>query len=151
MITRRRRQGSETEQQLIADSESHQQVVKGPSSGLLWSGSESSFNQPAFYFVPPGEPGSTANAPNVAGLNFLDEQTKKTANNSDAMALASLSNSAILSSSNASSRDRTAEFLSAVRSFQSRSTNGMIVNHSASQSKNHEQHQQYSEFMKVAK
>jgi len=149
MITRRRRQGSETEQQLIADSESHQQVVKGPSSGLLWSGSENSFNQPAFYFVPPGEPGATA-APNVAGLNFLDEQTKKTTNNSDTMALASLSNSAILSSSNASSRDRTAEFLSAVRSFQSRSTNGMIANHST-QSKNHEQHQQYSEFMKVAK
>ena len=80
MITRRRRQGSETEQQPTADSESTQHVIKGPSPVLLWSGGESSFNQPAFYFVPPAEPGIAAPS-NVTGLNFLDEQSKKTTNN----------------------------------------------------------------------
>jgi hypothetical protein len=68
------------------------------------------------------------------------------------MALASNSSSSVLSSTNASSRDRTAEFLSAVRSFQSRPINGVVGRPSHSHpSKNTDQHQQYSEFMKVAK
>ncbi|EFX88848.1 hypothetical protein DAPPUDRAFT_41202 [Daphnia pulex] len=68
------------------------------------------------------------------------------------MALASNSSSSVLSSTNASSRDRTAEFLSAVRSFQNRPVNGVVGRPSQSHpSKNTDQHQQYSEFMKVAK
>lgn len=58
----------------------------------------------------------------------------------------------LLSSTNATSRDRTAEFLSAVRSLQNRSTNGMLhANRTTQVTRNSEQHQQYSEFMRVAK
>ena len=127
MITRRRRQGSESEHQPFAEPQSQNQVLKGSSSVLLWSG-ESPQQQPSFFIVPQGEIGA-----------FV-------------MASASISSSSVLSSTNASSRDRTAEFLSAVRSFQSRPVNGVIGRLQNPQAaKNTDQHQQYSEFMKVAK
>lgn len=148
MITRRRRQGSESEHQPLAETQLQNQVLKGSSSVLLWSG-ESPQQQPSFFIVPQGEIGAFV-APNYSTDKFVDVQAKT--NIADMMALASNSSSSVLSSTNASSRDRTAEFLSAVRSFQSRPINGVVGRPSHSHpSKNTDQHQQYSEFMKVAK
>ncbi|KAK4020768.1 Syntaxin-5 [Daphnia magna] len=149
MITRRRRQGSESEHQPFAEPQLQNQVLKGPSSVLLWSG-ESPQQQASFFIVPQGEIGAFA-APNFSANKSLDVQTKL--NSTDMMALAANSSSALLSSTNASSRDRTAEFLSAVRSFQNRPANGVVgrPNHPQLSRNNDQQHQQYSEFMKVAK
>jgi hypothetical protein len=148
MITRRRRQGSESEHQPFSEPQQQNQVLKGSSSVLLWSG-ESPQQQPSFFIVPQSEIGAFV-APNYSTDKFLDVQAKT--NSADMMALASNSSSSVLSSTNASSRDRTAEFLSAVRSFQSRPVNGVIGRPNHSQPlKNVDQHQQYSEFMKVAK
>lgn len=143
MITRRRRQGSESEQQLV-ELEGQHQVLKGPSSALLWSGESN--QQPSFFIVPPSELGSfVAPADSNTGRTFAKTSA-------DAMALVANPSSSVVSSTNASSRDRTAEFLSAVRSFQSRSANGAIGRpNNAQLPKNTDQHQQYSEFMKVAK
>ncbi|KAI9564563.1 hypothetical protein GHT06_008302 [Daphnia sinensis] len=148
MITRRRRQGSESEHQPFAEPQLQNQVLKGPSSVLLWSG-ESPQQQPSFFIVPQGEIGAFA-APSFSANKSLDVQTKT--NSTDMMALAANSSSALLSSTNASSRDRTAEFLSAVRSFQNRPANGVVGRPNQQLSRNNDQqHQQYSEFMKVAK
>ena len=147
MITRRRRQGSESEhQQQFAEQPELQQVLKGPSSVLLWSGE--SPNQPSFFIVPQGELGAFSAPDSATGKN-LDVQTKISGAD---MALVANSSSSVFTSTNASSRDRTAEFLSAVRSFQSRPANGVMGRPNQSQlSKNSEHHQHHSEFMKVAK
>lgn len=149
MITRRRRQGSESEHQPLAEHQSQNQVLKGSSSVLLWSG-ESPQQQPSFFIVPQGEIGAFV-APRSSANNYLDVQAKT--NSTETMALTANLSSSLLSSTNASSRDRTAEFLSAVRSFQNRPTNGVIgkPNHPQLSRNNDQQHQQYSEFMKVAK
>lgn len=132
MITRRRRQGSESEQ--LAE-----QVLKGPSSPLLWAGE---YNQPSVYLIPPSELG-TFTITTDSGL--VNSAAKTSSTNEMALAV----NPSLASSSNVS-RDRTAEFLTAVRSFQSR--NGVVGRaNNPVPSKNTDQHQQYSEFMKVAK
>ena len=136
MITRRRRQGSESEHQQFAEAAPHQDILKGPSPTILWSGEN--FHQPSFFIVPPGEVGAFVAAPASVEKSNTD------------MALVTNPSSSVLSSTNASSRDRTAEFLSAVRSFQSRSANGVVARQNLTKNID-QQHQQYSEFMKVAK
>ena len=121
MITRRRRQGSESEHQPFAEPQSQNQVLKGSSSVLLWSG-ESPQQQPSFFIVPQGEIGAFV-APNFSTNNFLDVQAKT--NTADMMASASISSSSV---------------------------HGVIGRPQNPQAaKNTDQHQQYSEFMKVAK
>ena len=154
MITRRRRQGSETEQQTAAETQSlllqQPQVLKGPSQSALFFSSESSHQQPSFFIVPPAyaESGAYSAPSNADQLNINSVQPKN-----EAMALSSsgASTTTLLSSANNSSRDRTAEFLSAVRSFQSRPTNGVIPNQMQPSRNADPQRQQYSDFMKAAK
>ena len=142
MITRRRRQGSETEQHPVAEAEGHDNVLKGPSSVLLWSG-ESSSGQ-ANLFVAPSSRTDVIGF-NVAEGGVIDVHSRK----ADVMAS---SCNLIASSANTTSRDRTSEFLTAVRSIQSRSNNGLLRPGKQSQSqKNAEQYRQYGEFMRAAK
>lgn len=145
MITRRRRQGSESEHQLSAESELQHQVLKGPSSVLLWTGENQHQQEPSFFILP--QSGSAVIENPIYKPNTVDFQGKPSP---DTMALASGSGLTVLSSTNASSRDRTDEFHSAVRSFQSRSVNGGIARPS-NPIKNSDHHVHYSEFMKVAK
>jgi len=145
MITRRRRQGSESEHRPLAEAAGNN-VLKGPSSVLLWSGE--SLNQPSVFFVPPSQTGVTQTLLIPTETNISDVDHNR--GGGDVMATAF--QNPLLSSTNATSRDRTAEFLSAVRSLQNRSTNGMLhTNRTTQVTRNSEQHQQYSEFMRVAK
>ena len=145
MITRRRRQGSESEHRPLSESAGNN-ILKGPSSVLLWSGE--SLTQPSVFFVPPSQTGVIQPLPIPTETNLVDIEQNRGAG--DVMATAF--QNPLLSSTNVSSRDRTAEFLSTVRSLQNRSTNGMLhSNRAAPVTRNSEQHQQYSEFMKAAK
>jgi len=146
MTTRRRRQGSESEHRPLTET-AGSNILKGPSSNLLWS--SESLHQPSVFFVPPSQAGSIPPQFNLAisETNTVDAEQNKSG--SDMMA--SVSNP-LLYSANSTSRDRTAEFLSAVRSLQNRSTNGMLHTPRQTQvSRNSEQYQQYSEFMRVVK
>jgi len=145
MITRRRRQGSESEHRPLVETVGNN-IIKGPSSVLLWSGE--SLNQPNVFFVPPSQTGVAQPLLIPTETNTADVELSRGAGDVMATAL----QNPLLSSTNTTSRDRTAEFLSAVRSLQNRSTNGMLHTNRTSQvTRNSEQHQQYSEFMRVAK
>lgn len=144
MITRRRRLGSETEHQGSIDSDNPNQVLKGPSSVLLGSGNN--FHQPSFFIVP--AVGSGSQIPS-ASSSFILPNVQPKPYDSVMMPLAGSSSVPLLSTSNASSRDRTQEFFSAVRSCQSRQHNG-VVNPQTTR-RPEQSRQQYSEFMKAAK
>lgn len=156
MITRRRRQGSETEHQPLIESESVKpHVVKGPSqSALLFSGEtiNNSF-EPSFYIVPPTYGDSYAFSSSVNTNQVNPSYIQPAQSDSETMALshsASAPSLGLISPANSTSRDRTAEFLSAVKSFQSRPSNG-LPNQLPPSRQLDPHRQRYSEFSRAAK
>lgn len=146
MITRRRRLGSETEHPNSSETDTPNQVLKGPSSVLLGSGNN--FHQPSFFVVPAGESEnhfqSVYSPPNVS---FPDVKPKP---DSTIMPLAGNASTYVLSTSNSSSRDRTREFLGIVDRLKSSPQNG-ITNSSQVIKRPDQNRQHHSEFARAAK
>ena len=148
MTTRRRRQGSESEP--LTDIVNQQHIVKGPSSVLHWN-SEVGFTQPSFYLVSPSEENYYREAPVADSVKSKSAVVRDDAQ--DMMASPRNMMTPAGSVVGSTSRDRTMEFMAAVRSLQNRQVNGVVQQSGGAHlaRAGDVQHQQYTEFMRVAK